>query len=431
VAKQHAWLHGEIAQWVRDGLINQSQAEAIGERYPHQPGIAWGRLVLSSVGAIIFGLGVILLFAYNWEAMHKFAKLGVIFGSLIAAHLAAMALHRPGYPPVASEGLHALGTMLFGAGIWLIAQIYHLDEHYPNAIILWGIGALAFAWALPSLTQALMAVALVIVWQLTEVFEFEAPMHIAPWLLLLGVFPLVWRLKSFSLAGFATSALLTSITLTSLRVDDELIAPVLMFTATAAVAIGRLVAINRDWGMAHIERAFLTPGFVAIIALLYILTFPDAADSLLGVDLDSPQESMYYFIPAALSVLLWVLVVIGRARQRIPTLSWSDAIAVISLGLTLLFTLVGFGPGEWVIAAPFNLMFLTISLVLIITGARAGDRHDVTNGCLLLALLAASRYVDLFDSLLVRSLVFFLVGGILFAVGNYYSRNKEQRRQQR
>ena len=39
-----------------------------------------------------------------------------------------------------------LGTLFFGAGIWLVAQIYHIDEHFPNGFLIWGLGALALAW---------------------------------------------------------------------------------------------------------------------------------------------------------------------------------------------------------------------------------------------------------------------------------------------
>lgn len=427
MARHHEWLHGELGRWTQDGLISDAQAEAIERRYPPGTSIAWGRLILSSFGAIIFGLGIVLLFAYNWEAMHKFAKLGVIFGALIAAHLAAMALRRPDHSPAASEGLHALGTMLFGAGIWLVAQIYHLDAHYPNAILLWGMGALAFAWALPSLTQSLMAVALVVVWQLTEVFDFDAPLHSAVWVLLVGIFPLVWRFQSPALAGAATSALLSALALTSLRLDDDLAAPVLMFTATATVATGRLAALYKGTGLARTEGAFLIPGFGTILLLLYILSFPDAAESLLEVQFSSILESAYFFTTALVSAGLWSVLLVSRARQGVTLLSWGDGVALLSLTLLLLFTLIGFGPGDWIIAAPFNLLLLGISLVLIVEGSRNGDRRKVLSGCLLLALLAASRYVDLFDSLITRALVFFLAGGILFAVGNRYSRHKERK----
>ena len=54
--------------------------------------------------------------------------------------------------------------------------------------------------------------------------------------------------------------------------------------------------------------------------------------------------------------------------------------------------------------------------------------RQVVAGCLLLALLAISRYLDLFDSLLTRALVFFLIGGVLFAVGNLYSRKSREQK---
>ena len=41
--------------------------------------------------------------------------------------------------------------MLFGAGIWLVAQVYHIEEHFPDGFLIWGIGALALAWAMPSI----------------------------------------------------------------------------------------------------------------------------------------------------------------------------------------------------------------------------------------------------------------------------------------
>ncbi len=39
--------------------------------------------------------------------------------------------------------------MFYGAGIWLVAQIYNIDEHYPNGFLFWALGALAMAWAMP------------------------------------------------------------------------------------------------------------------------------------------------------------------------------------------------------------------------------------------------------------------------------------------
>lgn len=188
--KKHIhWLLSELETWVQEGIINDTQARAIRSRYPgkEQAG-TWGRVAFASFGAILMGLGVILLFAYNWDKMHKFAKLGVVFFALIAAHGAALAARRT----ASRETLHVLGTMFFGAGIWLVAQIYHINEHYPNAFLVWGIGALSMAWVLPSLPQALMATFLLVLWNGFESYGFHSPNHAAPALILLGILPLAW-----------------------------------------------------------------------------------------------------------------------------------------------------------------------------------------------------------------------------------------------
>ena len=81
------WLLEELTTWERSGVVNAATAEKIRGRYP-DPGkpLPWGAIIFSSIGAVIFGLGVILFFAYNWAGMPRFAKLGVIFVALGLAH---------------------------------------------------------------------------------------------------------------------------------------------------------------------------------------------------------------------------------------------------------------------------------------------------------------------------------------------------------
>ncbi len=95
--KRHIkWLIAEIDGWVNAGIIAPDQGQAIKKRYPiPEQGPAWGRIIFFSIGAILFGLGVILLFAYNWQRMPKWVKLAVIFAALIGAHGAGFRLRRP------------------------------------------------------------------------------------------------------------------------------------------------------------------------------------------------------------------------------------------------------------------------------------------------------------------------------------------------
>jgi uncharacterized membrane protein len=127
--KQIKWLLAEIDRWVAEGIVTQEQAVRLRARYsPAEAGPPWGLIVFASAGAMVIGLGVILLFAYNWDAIPKFGKLALVFGALIAAHAGAVRmLAGEGWRPKMGEALAVLGTMLYGAGIWLVAQIYNID----------------------------------------------------------------------------------------------------------------------------------------------------------------------------------------------------------------------------------------------------------------------------------------------------------------
>ena len=67
--------------------------------------------------------------------------------------------------------------------------------------------------------------------------------------------------------------------------------------------------------------------------------------------------------------------------------------------------------------SPLSVLMSVIELKL-----RASNVKLVSLACGLFCVLMVTRYVDLFDSLLARGLVFLLLGVGLFVVGNFYSR---------
>jgi hypothetical protein len=429
VSRYHTWLHQEIPDWLAQGLIQPAQAEALRTRYPLDARTGWGRLIFTGFGAVIFGLGVILLLAYNWEQLDRFTKLALVFGALASAHTGGMLRSRDGRPGVSAEGLHALGSMLFGAAIWLVAQIYHIEEHYPNAFLAWGLGTLVLAWALGSAIQGLMAVALVLTWQATELFDFSHSQQVAPWVILVGVFPLGWHLRSALLSAAATCALLVSLAFTTLELDEELAASAVFLISGAAVAWGRLIATSRDSALAVLGRAFSLPGHATYLFLLYLLSFPELTGELFDLNLSKPLDAAYFFTSLGLTALFWVALFSAPLLGRPAGWRATDLATLAGLICAALFSLIGFDHGGWATAIPFNLLLLAHSILLILDGARRVQLHRVVVGCLLLALLAAARYLDLFDSLLERALVFFLVGGSLLAVGSLYSRARKQQRE--
>ncbi|MBU0729418.1 MAG: DUF2157 domain-containing protein [Proteobacteria bacterium] len=426
--KHIRWLANEVEQWCAAGIITREQAAAIKGRYPDDQPAQWGRIIFFSLGAILFGLGVILLFAYNWHALHKFVKLGVVFLAILAAHGSGFALCRPQSNNQAlGEGLHVLGTVLFGAGIWLIAQIYHINEYYPNGILFWSLGALALAWALPSTPQGVAAAFLVALWGGCEVWGFHQINHPAPLIIIVGLLPLAWLQKSRVLLGAAISSILVTVAFNSGRMDEDLLVTVFIFLANALIAAALLAGRSRSFPESRRILSFF--GNLVYIIVLYALTFKGVSRHL-AFDLDSLAAILYLTISGFLAVSCWLMTALKAVRQSadIRQILQPEHIGqIISMVLVLALGFADHGGGwGWGGASIFNLLFLFHCVMLIIHGCREVNLKQTTLGCLLFSILAISRYVDLFGSLIARSMVFFVVGGAIFATGFFYSKSKKQ-----
>jgi uncharacterized membrane protein len=416
IMKKHIkWLFKEIDKWVNEGIIGTDQGEVLKNRYPAAEGTAWGRIIFFSIGAILFGLGVILLFAYNWERMHKFAKLVLIFFALLAAHGAGFWLRQPESKyKTAGEGLHLLGTMLFGAGIWLIAQIYHIEEHYPNALLIWGLGALGLAWALPSISQGVVATILLVMWNSFEAFDFKDPHLLSPFLILGAILPLAWLNRSRVLVTTVICAFLVSLAFSVAKIEGDLVPLVLFFSACMLIAMNLIVRFI---------------GFLIYLAILFVLSFHHRGRGMWLIHFDQFQESLYFFSFALAAIGFWAWA-IWTFRQKKVSASGEFRIEYYGVLVTLIVILLNalgvLVLRGWIGVAVFNIFFLFHSIMMIVSGCKFLDLKSTSTGCLLFTILAMTRYTDLFVSLLTRSLVFFITGAALFAVGIYYSKTKKQ-----
>ena len=428
--KKHIkWLLNEIDLWVGESIIGPEQAAVLRRRYPAPAeGRAWGRIIFFSIGAILFGMGVILIFAYNWEKLHKFVKLAIIFAALIGAHGAGYWLKQSeGKYRAAGEGLHLLGTMLFGAGIWLIAQIYHIEEHYPSAFLIWGLGALALAWSLPSIPQAIAAAILFVLWNCFEAFDFKDPHLISPFLILGGIVPLAWLRRSRVLTAVCVTGFLVSLFASVSMLEGDLASLVIFFSACMLIAMSLVVRQRNIFAESGSLFSFL--GFFIYFGILLILSFHHRGRGTWRVNFDQFMESLFFFSFALAAIGMWAWALWPAAKnKRRPNnaLSFEYYGVMATLSIMILNTLDVLPLRGWLSMAVFNILFLYQCIMMIITGCRKLNLRTTATGCVLFAVIAMARYTDLFVSLLTRSLVFFIAGTALFSVGIYYSRTKRQ-----
>ncbi len=419
--KKHIhWLIKELDVWVQEGLIDSTQARAIRGRYPNDEHAGtWGRIAFAVSGAVLIGLGVILLFAYNWDKMHKFAKLGVVFTALIAAHGSALFVKRN----ATRESLHVLGTMFFGAGIWLVAQIYHINEHYPTAFLVWGIGALSLAWILPSLAQALIAAGLLALWSGSEVFGFHSRQFTAPALVLFGVLPLAWVLRSRVVAAAGLASFLFVLFTVLETWSFNLVIPAYFSVGAALIAAGLILRRSR---VSELAPVCFSLGNLLYFLMLFMLTFREAREPI--PNLPQTQAVVIVFVLfVAFSLGLWFVALrpFTNIKEQISEGLRMDYLAVPLV--VIFYSLQFFGvlklKGMYA-TTPYNLLILFSAVVLMLRGFKTLQLRSAIMGSLLLTALAVARYTDLFQSLLARAAVFLLVGGMMVGIGVFFARAK-------
>ncbi|MFO0898580.1 MAG: DUF2157 domain-containing protein [Pirellulales bacterium] len=176
--EQRRWLGGELAAWQSAGIVSGEQAAQVLALYETTAQAATRRLGLAvsallGLAALLVGASVLLVVGYNWDKLARELKLGIVFGAIISVYAAAFFTRfRLGYRR-ASEALFLLGGLLYGAGIWLVAQVFHLDSHYPDGVWWWAVGVLPLALVLDSFVLHLLAAALLALWGGMEVINFS------------------------------------------------------------------------------------------------------------------------------------------------------------------------------------------------------------------------------------------------------------------
>lgn len=462
--KEARWLRTEIAEWRGRGIVTPQQAEQIAGCYETSEEAGARKrsrftFTIISLAALLFGAAALLLMGYNWEAIPRVAKLTIVFTVLAATHGAGLYLRFVRGARRASELVFFLGCLFFGAGIWLVAQAFHLDSHYPDGFWWWAIGVLPFALCLDTLLIHCLYAGLLATWAGTEILgyrhlgwaliegwpngAFSLPLLALPgwaWAYRRGSAGAVWLyvplvawwviLQSFSwhldwqsvfIIGSVGALLL--IIAENHRRGNRLALPHRFYGVL--LTAGALVPLSSDWFFREISHSYrygwhsgwTTLAFAPVIAILVLL-----AATLALAGLFKPESPGSTRGPG--ERLLDVL----RA-QWLPA---SLALAMAFMGLWSATHASGGGEGhDWVLPLVVaNVAQIALSLWLMRVGIRDDRGLPFAFGVFCFVLWAVCCYCHLFGGaggMLGAALMFALCGSALLGLGMYWRKRKEVR----
>jgi len=454
--RRRSWLSGELDTWRSLGLISEDQAREVLSLYTTpQEFIARrqskGVMVLMALAATLVGLSLLLVIGYNWSDIPDFAKVTAVFGSLIVTHAAGAGLRWRKGLRRESEILFFIGCIIYGSGIWLLAQIFNISSEDAGGFWWWALGVLPFALILDTLLLHIVFVALMAIWAGTEVLNYS---NLGFWLF--RRFPYIPD-GAFSLVPLSAPGLIWAYKKRDPRAVALYVALFTWWVILQAFAwnfgrssiefIGAVGALLLLAAQAHRpESPMAVPyrlyGSGILAGVLLPLSYHAVNEQLSrGMDADLLQKLAPTVAILFLAAITLAEVVFARRRAALksgiaPLGVVDDLVSLAkrqSGPCLLLVFFVGLAFWRPIIGEPFlptllaNVAMLGLAFWLIKIGLAEDKGRPFGAGVLYFLLWAVLRYIDLFGAyggMLGGALMFFLCGATLFGVALYWRNRK-------
>lgn len=418
MSKEAAWLLQELPALVERGVLDSAAAARLRAHYAQvaaAQGPGWGMILLAIGGAVLIGLGVILIFAHNWESWTPELRVACSLAPLLLGQLAVWRALRNG-SRLWGEGAGVFTALAIGASIALIAQTYQFGGDLPAFLLSWTLLALPLVYLLDASGVAALCWLGALAWALASAEGWwgggdsvQQALRL-PEFLLLAALPLPHLLKHIraNRAG-ARVAWLLRVALLVLALGYAVAMPHAQFEcllfayagmAAAAVLAGRLYFSGAQglWG-----NPLFGTGMLGVCAIALIGTMKDVWRHI-AVSLDGTLV-----LPLALA-LLAVWLARESLRREAPLLP-----VVIAALTPVVLVLAAFDSSSAAFAALLGHFYLlALVAALIRTGLRETRLGLANLGVALLAALVLLRFFDSDLSYVVRGVGFIVTGAGFF-----------------
>lgn len=103
--------------------------------------------IVLTIAAVLVGAGIFSFIASNWQGMGRIMKVLIIIAAMLASYILSWYTKEKLQLIKTGEALMLLGSIIYGAGIFLVAQMFHIRANWPDGFILWMLGVIAMAYA--------------------------------------------------------------------------------------------------------------------------------------------------------------------------------------------------------------------------------------------------------------------------------------------
>jgi uncharacterized membrane protein len=273
-------LEADLSRWQADGVITPSAVAAIRGVLPATASGINVPVVVGIVGGLLIASAFLAFVAAHWTEIARLSRLSILAAGIIASYGLGAWFART-ERPVLADLCASVGAVIFGAGIALVGQMYHLGDDFAGGMLLWSLGALCTAALTGSRGALAVALAAASIWTCLRIIDIHDGPHlpfVAVWLLA-GSLALLWN--SRVAAHLVAASALPWWIATAIDIGHEL-APFFVLADGGALLLGGgLAATATPWqrirdagGVVSSYGAFLLAG----VAVLEVLVANDVSN---------------------------------------------------------------------------------------------------------------------------------------------------------
>lgn len=461
-------LRQEAERWRDEGLISSSQHQQLADRYQFNKIEEAARessgLIAIAVGSLLFGLGIIIFVAANWQTWSREVKFILLMSLFLSTAITGFLTWRQ--PTLAQnegkkaqrnkrllgEALLILSALILGATLMLMAQIFNISGSASQLFLAWGFGVLVMAYSLSLNSLGILAIILVQIGYWLGLREFWSAANDLNWArLAVRHMPLISWLFFVPLAYICRSRIifvLAAIAFTlSLQYNLNPL-PLLTFSDVVPWVASFALALPPALFWSYDDLLFPTIHYrlfqpiarnlalICFAVVFYLLSFRWQWQSFsVGNSLNN-FSNVFQSLPiidlgilSGLAVLQWLFLFRHRSNPTRREVFFTIAVIATFLGFIIILPFWHQSIGRIIELGifVFNVLLITLSWGLIQEGLKLNNRVSFWCGMLLFILQIISRLLEYNTDLLFRALVFVLCGSGLISAGLWFERRLNER----
>lgn len=425
-------LARETSAWVQDKIISLQQAESICARY----GIdyhnqlnrkSYGYYTLVFLGYLFVGLAVITFVGANWENIPRAVRmLGLISLTTAVNFVGYYKFSRD--EKNAAVGFFFLGGVLYGASIMLIAQIYHIGEHFPDGIFWWAAGVLPLALILESTLLMILAATLGYIW-----FFVEASLHYYPTMFPVLLAAMAWHCLKARQSNIVFMALILGLAIWAEYCLAWILGDLAGFSfgkEGVFLGVGLMLAYHgvSKWLVSRSPSRLVDYG-----TLLGVWTLRFAALALTIFSFEEPWRELirtsWQNRPLIIGLAIFlanIAVITSFAGSKKSYSTAAFALSYIAALLVLMST--DNHQLAQTMQVADNLVLLMAGIWLIVRGIQSSITHYFFLGVMIILITGLLRYIDLVGDYIGATLLFAVFAIILLSVAKFWKSQQQKKR---